>query len=332
MANINPLVSIIIPCYNQASFLPDAIASLLKQSLQNWECIIVNDGSKDNTAEVAEKLAATDNRISVINQANKGLSGARNSGLKAAKGDMLQFLDADDMLEHEKLKVQHEFMVANPDVDIVISDARYFNTENPQAREYGLNHDYAWVPARWNAEGSDLEKFLKDNLFPVNCPLIRRSVFDVVGEWTTDLASHEDWEFWLRCAIKRLRFAYLELENSFALIRAHENSMSTDRTRMYRTIIDMRCRVGPKLPTSKLRVANFCYGLKVLPLAYPEGYKNQLLSLLVANFSLSTLLKYIGAICAINNLPPAEVSKMYRQTIPWRLQQLIAAWFGSETG
>ncbi len=130
-------VSIIIPCYNQAHFLPDAINSLKSQTMGNWECIIVNDGSTDNTTDVAEKLAQTDTRIRVINQANKGLSGARNSGLKAANGEMLQFLDADDMLERDKLKAQVEFLHANPDIDIVFGDARYFTTEDPELRDYG---------------------------------------------------------------------------------------------------------------------------------------------------------------------------------------------------
>lgn len=103
-------VSIIVPCYNQAAFLPKAIASMQAQTLANWECIIVDDGSTDNTAEVAANMALKDSRIRLIQQLNGGSASARDRGLKEAKGEFIQFLDADDTINTEKLERQVAFM------------------------------------------------------------------------------------------------------------------------------------------------------------------------------------------------------------------------------
>ncbi|MBQ8939709.1 MAG: glycosyltransferase family 2 protein [Paludibacteraceae bacterium] len=100
----------IIPCYNQALFLPKAIASLQAQTLEDWECIIVDDGSTDNTAEVAANLALQDGRVHMLQKINGGSASARDLGLKHAQGEYIQFLDADDWLEPEKLARQVALM------------------------------------------------------------------------------------------------------------------------------------------------------------------------------------------------------------------------------
>lgn len=103
-------VSIIVPCFNQASFLPKAIASLQAQTFKNWECIVVDDGSTDNTAEVVANMALKDARIRLVQQLNGGSASARDKGLKEAKGEYIQFLDADDTLAPEKLERQVALM------------------------------------------------------------------------------------------------------------------------------------------------------------------------------------------------------------------------------
>src|SRR5215211_9350661 len=88
------LVSVVIPCYNQAHFLGEAIESVLSQSYRNFEILVVDDGSTDNTSEVASRYE----RVRIVRQENRGLSGARNRGLREAKGEYVVFLDADDRL------------------------------------------------------------------------------------------------------------------------------------------------------------------------------------------------------------------------------------------
>ncbi len=103
-------VSVIIPCYNQALFLPKAIASLQAQTLEDWECIIVDDGSTDNTAEVASNLALQDSRIRLLQKVNGGSASARDLGLRNAQGEYIQFLDADDTIAPNKLEQQVQLM------------------------------------------------------------------------------------------------------------------------------------------------------------------------------------------------------------------------------
>ena len=95
---LNPLFSIIIPCYNQAHFLPDCLNSILEQEFQDWEAIVVNDGSTDETSQVAIGYQKKDTRIKLIEKENGGLSSARNFGIRSAQGKRFIFLDADDFL------------------------------------------------------------------------------------------------------------------------------------------------------------------------------------------------------------------------------------------
>ena len=103
-------VSIIIPSYNQAKFLPRAVASLQAQTFGAWECIIVDDGSKDNTAEVVANIALHEPRVRLLQKQNGGSASARDLGLQHAKGEFIQFLDADDTIAPEKLERQVEQM------------------------------------------------------------------------------------------------------------------------------------------------------------------------------------------------------------------------------
>ena len=95
---MNPLISVIVPCYNQAQYLDECLQSVLDQTYQNWECIIVNDGSPDHTEEIAKRWLEKDNRFRYIYKDNGGLSSARNAGIREAKGEYLFFLDSDDSL------------------------------------------------------------------------------------------------------------------------------------------------------------------------------------------------------------------------------------------
>ena len=95
---MNPLISVIVPCYNQAQYLDECLQPVLDQTYTDWECIIVNDGSPDHTEEVAKKWLEKDNRFRYIYKENGGLSSARNAGIREAKGEWIQFLDSDDKI------------------------------------------------------------------------------------------------------------------------------------------------------------------------------------------------------------------------------------------
>lgn len=104
MGNLLSIISVVIPCYNHGHYLPYALESILAQTYPYWEAIIVDDGSTDNTREVAQRYIQQDIRIRYVYQMNRGLSGARNTGITEARGEFLAFLDADDEWEPEFLQ------------------------------------------------------------------------------------------------------------------------------------------------------------------------------------------------------------------------------------
>lgn len=239
-----PLVTIIIPAYNYQKFLPETITSVLAQKYQNFELIVVDDGSTDKTKDVVTEFVANDSRIKYFYQPNTGLSAARNLGIKNAKGEYIQFLDADDLLSDLKLSLQVEQMEKDARIDISYTMAYYFVDGNV-AKLYNsiaLKQD-DWMP-KLNASGYEvLEMLVKQNIMPVNSVLIRTSSLRKIGFFDQSLKSLEDWDFWISCAFKEFNFAFLPLEEAFALIRVHQNSMSQNRKKMWSYEVIVRIRI-----------------------------------------------------------------------------------------
>src|SRR3989442_11796350 len=118
MQKMERLVSVIVPSYNYGRFVGQALESLRAQTYPRWECIVVDDGSTDNTDAIVTAFAENDSRIKYIRQENQGLAAARNAGIVHSAGEYLQFLDADDLLESEKLERHVEFLEQHAEIDI----------------------------------------------------------------------------------------------------------------------------------------------------------------------------------------------------------------------
>src|SRR5688500_7922397 len=114
-----PLVSVVVPTYNYARFIGETFDSLRAQTYADWECVVVDDGSTDDTVEVVARWRERDPRIRYLRQPNQRQAAAKNTGLKEARGRYIQFLDADDLVEPRKLERQVEFLEATPSADIV---------------------------------------------------------------------------------------------------------------------------------------------------------------------------------------------------------------------
>ena len=108
---MNPTLSIIVPCYNQAAFLSETLDSILKQTFRDWECIVVNDGSPDNTSQVAGRYVELDPRFSLIETENRGVSAARNTGIRASHGEFILPLDGDETRVSEPLTENSYFLL-----------------------------------------------------------------------------------------------------------------------------------------------------------------------------------------------------------------------------
>lgn len=261
-----PLVSVIVPCYKQAFYLNEALACVQAQTFQDWECIIVNDGSPDNTSDVAHEWENKDSRFCYIEKSNGGISSARNRGVNEAKGDYIQFLDADDLIESKKLEWQVSFLGRYPNVGIVYSDQRYFTTEVPQQRRFTLfDPDEPWVESRWLDSRPFLEKLLECNMMAVNSPLVRRAVLQHVGLFDDRLRTMEDWHYWLRCAAKGNGFYFAPATNTLALVRIHSASASHNHELMKSGAFEMTIKVAGLLASPALRERNFMLGAYRIP-------------------------------------------------------------------
>ena len=233
----NPKVSIIVPCYNQVQYLPEALQSVLEQTYGNWECIIVNDGSPDYTAEVAEKWAKKDFRFIYLYKENGGLSSARNAGIAIAKGEYIQFLDCDDLIEVKKLEAQINHLEKNPDLNISVSGYRYFDCDRKNIRILGRNNFIHEVV--FNRYDKDVkEVFNIQNPMVISAPLFRKKDIDMIGYFNEKLSGLEDWDFNFRCALHNFSFEHIGYsENTKTLIRLHNKSMMSDSKKINEQVL-----------------------------------------------------------------------------------------------
>lgn len=121
-----PLVSIIVPTFNQSDFIATTLRSISDQTFKNWECIIVDDGSTDETREIVNKIILNDNRFYFFSIKNSGVASARNFGLSRAQGDFIQFLDSDDIISINRVEKCLEIISNDETIDIVISNFKMF--------------------------------------------------------------------------------------------------------------------------------------------------------------------------------------------------------------
>ncbi|MET0623206.1 MAG: glycosyltransferase family A protein, partial [Pyrinomonadaceae bacterium] len=188
---------------------------------------VVDDGSTDDTEEVVARVSAADARVRYLRQANQRQAVAKNTGLADARGKYVQFLDADDLIEPSKLERQVEFLEANPAADIVYGGARYFHTERPGERLYGMfGEDAPWMPELSGTGKTIILPLVRMNIMAINAALVRRAAVDDVGPFDPVLPPVEDWDYWLRCALKGRRFEFRDFDGALALVRAHEASTS----------------------------------------------------------------------------------------------------------
>ena len=239
MENLQLLVSIIVPCYNQAQYLPDALGSILMQTYPSWECIIVNDGSTDNTEDVAREWMIKDGRFKYFKKKNGGLSSARNAGLELACGEYIQLLDADDLLETEKIKHQITFLSNSKEkIDVLVAGYRYFQ-DSDESRDLLIFGPFNLLPevAVTCDDKKDIIKlFARTNPIVVSAPLYHKGIFQRIGRFDEELDANEDWDFHLRCVLNGILFQHCGYPSrSKTLIRIHGKSMSANRRHMIKS-------------------------------------------------------------------------------------------------
>ncbi len=180
-------ISIVIPTYNRASFLKEAIDSVLSQTYRNFELIVVDDNSTDDTPKL---LSSYGEKIKVIKKANKGPSAARNRGIKAAKGGWIAFLDSDDVWKPGKLEKQVQFIKDNPEIKICQTEEIWIrNGKRVNPRKKHEMHS-GWI----------YEQCLPLCIVSPSSVMIHRGVFEKVGLFDETMLACEDYDLWLRIA------------------------------------------------------------------------------------------------------------------------------------
>ncbi|MFF3910133.1 glycosyltransferase family 2 protein [Streptomyces sp. NPDC001848] len=183
----DPVVSVVIPCHDYARYLPEAVSSVLAQTYRDWELVIVDDGSTDDTAEVAQGLIARhpDRRIRLLRQANAGVSAARNTGIEAAAGRYILPLDADDVIAPTMLEKTVAVLDGDPGIAIASTDVFTFTDDDlpPQAIP---------LPAY-------SRELMLQRLIMFYCSLYRREAWQAVGGYDETMRAGEDWDFWIGC-------------------------------------------------------------------------------------------------------------------------------------
>lgn len=218
----NPLVSVIVPAYNYERYVCDAARSVLRQTWQRLELIIVDDGSTDGTASLADRIAAEDGRVRVVHKRNGGISSARNAGLVSARGELLCFLDADDVFLPDKLERQVAFLELFGACDLVYSD------------HYVADAELTPVLLDSRRPLAPIEELLSfRNWFAPLSPLLRSSLAARIGGFDEELAQSEDWDYWIRaCQCGKLSY----LPGPVGVYRTHPGQTSQNWDRMRDTM------------------------------------------------------------------------------------------------
>lgn len=228
-----PCVSVIIPVYNSAALLPAALESVFNQTFQDYEIITVNDGSTDNTAQV---LQGYEPRIRVFHQSNAGASSARNAGIRAARGEFIAFLDADDIWEPEKLELQVAALRAHQAAGVCYTEGFYFEGEKSWICNFGDNPQ---------TSGMIFDAILAKHFISMTSVMVRRSCLDEVGLFDESLIGSEDYNLFLRLAKK---YPYQFVERPLVRLRCHDGNLSGNLPQMCRDEIANLDKIATMFP------------------------------------------------------------------------------------
>ncbi len=237
---MQPVISIVIPCYNYGQYLNETLRSVVQQSFQLWECILVDNESTDNTREVCENICRTDSRFKYFSIENDGPAKARNFGVRMSTGKYIQYLDADDLLQREKLKEHIAILENRPGVDIVFGRARFFSDGDLSILYHSLEKgNEEWIPGYSGPGRKLIHRLILGNIMPICNPVFKKSTLEQIGLMDEQLKGYEDWDLFIRLACANVTFQFLEAENTFPLIRSHDRSLSKVKGHMdaYRVVV-----------------------------------------------------------------------------------------------
>ncbi len=243
----NPLVSVIIPAYNADKFITKALDSVFAQTYRPIEIIVIDDGSTDETVELVKNykknnlvpMAYANKEITQINcadinliclyQENRGPSKARNTGIKAAKGEYIALLDADDLWTPAKLEKQMKYMITHPEISLVFGDMMVFEKER-DLKESALKRNGQPECDEKGMVLNAFNKLLERNYISTGTVLLKKDCFKSLGYFDESIKYAEDYDLWLRIS---LMFEIGYIPEIFRLKRIHDSNISKNQIQFY---------------------------------------------------------------------------------------------------
>jgi glycosyltransferase involved in cell wall biosynthesis len=219
-----PLVSVLLPFHNADMYLSEAIESVIKQTYNDWELILVNNASNDDSNSIAKRFCNSDSRIKLISEPQKGIAFALNTGLKNCTGNYIARMDADDIMPPDRLQLQAAFLESHQDYGL-ISGVVNFISEIPDSRGYSSYVDQ--INKIINDEDIKQKQFL-ESPFAHPSVMFRKDLIEIFGNYSTE-AIPKDYELWLRWLSEDVKMAKLSApvicwrDHSIRLSRTHEN-------------------------------------------------------------------------------------------------------------
>jgi glycosyltransferase involved in cell wall biosynthesis len=229
----SPKVSVIVPVFNGERFLSEALGSLRPEQEPELEILVVDDGSTDGSIGIVQALAGQDPRIVLIEGEHRGVSAARNVGVRAASGEYITFLDCDDLCPPGRIARQLQKLIMNPDAAAIVGETLWFEALTP---------DFKPVPGT---------RFLRIITVTLHSALFARAIFDQHGFFDEALAHCEDLDFFIRLAEAEVP---LLVENEIAsLYRRHDGNMTRDNRRMQKaTLTALQRSIARRRATGRL--------------------------------------------------------------------------------
>lgn len=252
---MKPQVSVIITCYNYGKYLAGCIDSILCQTYQDFEIIIIDDGSTDNSSEIVQKYL-TNPQIQYIRQENAGQANAKNAGILAATGEFIAFLDADDLWECTKLEKQMP-LFADPTVGVVYSRARYIDEDG---KSLNLKLEGKYLKPR---SGRVTDFLFFDNFVPFSSAVLRRECIEKKGPFDETFRMGIDWDLWLRISTQYL---FVQIDEPLLIYRVgHPGQMSKNveerqrcSDRIVKKFLSANPNVLPKRVVRRAQAYTYC--------------------------------------------------------------------------
>jgi glycosyltransferase involved in cell wall biosynthesis len=205
--SVYPKVSIITPCFNRDKFIAETLDCLQKMHYSNWECIVVDDGSTDNSAKIIQEFVQTDNRFKYVYHANCGISITKNTAVANSSGEYIFPLDSDDLISPDYISEAVEIMENDLNVKVVYADGAFFGAKK----------------RKWHLNEYTFNDLLISNCIH-NLALFRRIDFDQCGGYDPTLVINEDWDLWIN--ILKNGGEVVKIKKEYFFYRKHDESTS----------------------------------------------------------------------------------------------------------